>query len=84
MVYPSSSKPKDSQAIQVRIHYLSMIRKRFMRSKKNAHEYTFIVMSENINGEKLQMGVDPRCLVLSRGKGKVAPKTAAEIFKFAF
>ena len=46
--------------------------------------YTFIVMSENINGEKLQMGVDPRCLVLSRGKGKVAPKTAAEIFKFAF
>ena len=46
--------------------------------------YTFIVMSENINGEKLQMGVDQRCLVLSRGKGKVAPKTAAEIFKFAF
>ena len=73
MVHPSSSKPKDSQAIQVRIHYLSMIRKRFMRSKKNAYEhfniYTFIVMSENINGEKLQMGVDPRCLVLSRGKG---------------
>ena len=59
MVHPSSSKPKDSQAIQVRIHYLSMIRKRFLRSKKNAHEhfnvYTFIVMSEKINGGKLQM-----------------------------
>ena len=39
MGHPSSSKPKDSQAIQVRIHYLSMIRKKFMRSKKNAHEH---------------------------------------------